>query len=96
MEAVRSERGRLEALGEQVGHEVVAEELHAAVGVVDDEPFGGAEELVGDNEGADRVVAGAAAGVADHVGVAFAQACVLGGVEPGVHAGEDRETPRGR
>src|SRR5262249_30275485 len=27
---------------------------------------------------------------------AFGKACVLGGVEPGVHAGEDGKSPRGR
>jgi hypothetical protein len=37
-----------------------------------------------------------AAGVADHLGIAFGKAGVFGGVEPGVHAGEDGETPRGR
>ena len=56
----------------------------------------GAEQLVGDHQRADRVVAGPAAGVADHVGVALGQAGVLRRVEPGVHAGEDREAARRR
>ena len=55
-----------------------------------------AEQLVGDHERADRVVAGATAGVADHVRVAFAEPGVLRGVEAGVHAGEDREASGGR
>src|SRR5438128_5469796 len=82
---------RLQALSEQSAHHVVGKELHAAVGVMDHEPFTGAEQLVGDNERADRVVAGAAACVADHVRVALAQPCVLGRIEACVHAGEDRE-----
>ena len=49
------------------------------------------EQLVGDDQRTDRVVAGAPAGVPDDVGVAFAEAGVLGRVEPGVHAGEDGE-----
>ncbi len=80
----------------QAAHLRAVEELHPAVGVVDDEPLLGAEQLVGDHERPDRVVAGAAAGVADHVRIALAQARVLGRVEPGVHAGEDREAARRR
>jgi hypothetical protein len=53
--------------------------------------FFGAEKFVADDEGTDGVVAGAAAGVADDVGVTFSEAGVLGGVEAGVHAGEDGE-----
>ena len=63
---------------------------------MDDEPFAGAEQLGGDHERADCVIGRPAAGVADHMGVAFGEAGVFGGVEPGVHAGEDGETPRGR
>jgi hypothetical protein len=53
-------------------------------------------QLGGDHERADRVIGRSAAGVADHMGVAFGKACILGGVEPGVHAGEDGKSPRGR
>ena len=53
----------------------------------------GAEQLVGDDQRADGVVAGPTAGVADDVRVALAQAGVLGRVEPGVHARQDREPP---
>ena len=91
VEALRSQRRGVQAAGEQVAHDGVGEELHAAVGVVDDEPLGGAEQLVGDDQRADRVIAGPAAGVADDVRVALGQPGVLGRVEPGVHAGQDRE-----
>ena len=90
-EAVGAELGGLQAARQQAPDHVVGEELHAAVGVVDHEPLRRAEQLVGDHQGADRVVAGAAAGVADHVGVALGQAGVLGRVEAGVHAGQDGE-----
>ena len=94
-EPVGAELGSLEALAEDLPHPFVVEELHAAVRVVDDEPLLRAEQLVRDHQRADRIVAGAAAGVADHVRVSLAQARVLGGIEPRVHAGEDRE-PAGR
>ena len=96
VEAVLAELCGLEALVEESGHDVVCEELHTTVGVVDHKPLGGAEELVGDHEGADRVIARSATSVADHVGIAFAEARVFGGVEAGVHAGENREASRGR
>jgi len=41
--------------------------------------------------GADGVVRGAAAGVADDVGVSFCETSVFGGVKAGVHTGEDGE-----
>jgi hypothetical protein len=90
-EALGGEGGGFEAVGEEATDDIVREELHAAVGVVDDEEFLRAEKLVADDEGADGVVRGAAAGVADDVGVSFSEACVFGGVEAGVHAGEDGE-----
>jgi hypothetical protein len=90
-EALGSEGGGFKAVGEEAAHDVVGEEEHAAVGVVDDEEFFCAEELVADDERTDGVVAGAAAGVADDVGVAFGKTGVFGGVETGVHAGEDGE-----
>ncbi len=96
IETLGSERRGLEAVGEQAADHLVGEELHPAIGVVDDEPLGRAEQLVGDDQRADRVVAGATAGVADDVRVAFAEAGVLRRVEPGIHAGQDREPPRRR
>ena len=41
--------------------------------VWDDKPLGGAKELVRDDKRADRVVARAATGVANHLRIAFAQ-----------------------
>jgi hypothetical protein len=49
---------------------------------MDDESFAGAEQLGGNHERADRVIGRPAAGVADHMGVAFGKAGVFGGVEP--------------
>ena len=95
-EAFRGEGGGFEAVGEEAAHDVAGEELHAAVGVMDNEEFFCAEQLVADDERTDGVVAGAAAGVADDVGVSFGKAGVFGGVEAGVHAGEDGEAAGGR
>ena len=67
--AVRSELRGVQALSEERAHHLVGEGLHAAVGVVDHEPLLGAEQLVGDDEGADGVIARAAAGVADDMRV---------------------------
>jgi hypothetical protein len=64
--------------------------------VVDDEPLVGPEQLVRDDERADRVVARAASGVADHVRVALGQPGELRRIDPRVHAREDREATRGR
>ncbi len=90
-EAFGREGCGFEAVGKEAADDFVGEELHAAVGVVDDEEFFGAEELVADDQRADGVVAGAAAGVANDVSVAFGEAGVFGGVKAGVHAGEDGE-----
>ena len=64
----------VEALGQQVTHDGVTKELHAAVRVVNHEPLLGTQQLVRDDERAERVIARAAAGVADHMGIALAQA----------------------
>src|SRR4051794_9550083 len=84
-----AELGGLEAVPEQAADDVVCEELHAAVRVVYHEPLRGTEQLVGDDERADRVIAGAAAGVADDVRVTLAETGVPRRVESCVHAGED-------
>ena len=55
---------------EKIRHDLVGEQLHPAIGVMDDEPFLGAEQLVRDDERADRVIRRAAAGVPDHMCVA--------------------------
>ena len=94
--SLRAELGCLEAVRQQAAHQFVAKEFHAAIGVVNDEPLARAEQLVRDHQRADGIVAGAAAGVADYVCVAFAQSGVPGGIEPRVHAGENREMARGR
>src|SRR4051794_26781411 len=91
-----AELGGLEAVPEQAADDVVCEELHAAVRVVYHEPLRGTEQLVGDDERADRVIAGAAAGVADDVRVTLAETGVPRRVESCVHAGEDGEAPRWR
>ena len=64
-ERVWAELRRLEAAGEQASHPPVGEELHTAVRVVNDEPLAGTEQLVGDDERSDGVVAGSASGIAN-------------------------------
>jgi hypothetical protein len=95
-EAARAKLSGFEAGVEKIAHDVVGEEFHATIGVMDDEKFLGAEQFVADHEGADGVVTGAAAGVADHVGVALGEAREFGGVEAGVHTSEDGEAAGGR
>ena len=92
-EALGPELGGLEAAGEQGAHHLVGEELHPAVGVVDDEPFTGAEQLVGDDERADGVVARPTTRIANHVRVAFGQAGILRRIQSGIHTGENGESP---
>src|SRR6266436_2240853 len=90
-----SELRGLEATGKEVPHHLVGEEQHAAVGVVNDEKLTRAEELIGDDQGAERVIAGAPSGVANDVGISLRQASVLGRIETGVHAREFRKVTRG-
>jgi hypothetical protein len=55
----------------------------------------GAEELLRYDQGPDRVVGGAASGIADNVGIAFLETEELGRVEPGVHTGKNRDLAAG-
>jgi hypothetical protein len=56
-----------------------------------DEPFAGAEQLVRDDQGSDRVIGATASGVANDMRVAFGKSRIFRGIEPRVHAGEDSE-----
>ena len=93
-EAFGGELGSLETGSQQFPHHVIGEEFHAAVGVMNHEEFAGAEKLVADDQGTDGIVTGAAAGIADHVGVAFGEAGEFRGIEARVHAGQDGEAAR--
>jgi hypothetical protein len=80
-----------------LGLEAVLGELdHAAVGVMDEDDLPGAEQPLANHQRADHVVADDAAGVADDVRVADGQAERAVHIEPGIHAGDDREAERGR
>jgi hypothetical protein len=57
-------------------------------------PFGRTEQLVGNHQRSNRVVAGASPCVANDMRVAFGQARELGRIKARVHAGQNRETPR--
>ena len=59
----------------------------AAIGVIDDHDFLGAQQVVGDDQGAQRVLGNDASGVANDVGVSGFQAQGADR-EPGVHAGK--------
>src|SRR6478752_7189309 len=61
---------------------------------MNDEPFLGAEQLVGDDQRSNRVITRPSASIADHMGVALAETGIPGRIEPGVHAGEDGESSR--
>lgn len=94
--AVGSKLGGFEAGIEKVTHGVVGKELHAAIGVMNDEEFAGAKKFVADDQGTDGVVAGTAASIANNVGIAFRESGKLCGVEARVHASENGEMPRRR
>ena len=67
-----------------------------AARVADDDDLLGAQELLADDQRADRVVGRDPARIPDDVGVTGAQAERFAHVEPGVHAGQDRQaTQRG-
>ena len=86
--------GGVQAAAQQIAHDVVVEQLHAAIGMVNDKEFLGAEQLVGNDQRADGVVAGAAAGIAGDMRVTLGQAGILGRVQARVHAGQDGEAAR--
>ena len=88
----RRDARRLLQLGAEA---VVAERLHAAVGVVDQHHLTRAEAPLRDRERADHVVGDDAAGVAQDVGLAVAQAEHLEDVQARVHARDDRQPAAG-
>ena len=88
-EAAGCELRRFQARSQQAAHHVIGEQLHAAVGVMDDEELLGAKQLVTDNQGTNGIIAGAAAGIAIDVRITFGEAGLRGGIEPGVHAREN-------
>ena len=85
------EGGGRKIVFEQIGDNLVGKQLHAAIRMMNDEPFTRAEQFVRDDQRPYRVVGGAAAGIANHMRVPFGEASVFCRIEPGVHAGEDRE-----
>src|SRR5689334_134097 len=72
VESLVSKRGGLEAVGEQTADHIVGKEFHSAIGVMNDEELARAEQFVRDHEGANGVVAGAAACVPNYVCVTLA------------------------
>jgi hypothetical protein len=64
---------------------------HPAVRVVDEDDLLGAEQALGDRQRADLVVGDHAAGVADDVRIALVEPQDAQRVDPGVHAGHDRD-----
>src|SRR5882724_8194834 len=85
-----------QAGSQQAAHDIAGKEFHAAIGMVNDEEFAGAKKFIADDQRADGVVAGPAAGVADNMGIAFGEAGELGGIEERVHASENGEAARWR
>ena len=63
--------------------------------MIDDDEFLGIKQMMGDNQRAQRVLGGDAAGVADHVGVAWFQSQTVLEQDAGIHAGEDGNAPLG-
>jgi hypothetical protein len=93
--ALGCQLGGLETAAQKAPHGRLGEGFHAAIGMVDHEPFPGAEQLVGNHQRPDRVVARAAAGIADHMGIALREAGIFRRIETRIHAGENGE-PAGR
>ena len=87
MPAPRIKSRRLEALRQQAPHHLVGEGLHATVGVVNDEEFLRSEQLVTDDQGANRVIGGTAAGIPNYMRIAFRQTRKFGRVKTRIHAG---------
>jgi hypothetical protein len=82
--------GNASLLLELVEELIVGKSDHAAIGVIDDDKFLRAQQMMGNDQGTQRVFGGDAAGVANDVGVASFEAEELLDAEARVHAGEDR------
>jgi len=76
-------------LFELVEELVVGKGEHAAIGVVDDDEFLSSEQVMRNDQGAQRVFGGDTAGVANDVGIAGFEAEKLFDGDARVHAGED-------
>ena len=74
---------------------IFADFEQAAIGVVDDDEFLRVEQMMGDDERAEGVVCGDAAGVADHVGVPGMQAEAVLEEDAGIHAGQHGDVALG-
>ena len=92
--AIRVDGSGFQAAGEQIAHDFIGEQLHAAVGVMDDEPFPRSQQFIRNHQGTNGVFTGASAGVAYHVGVALRQTGVFGRVQARIHASQNGETTR--
>ena len=73
---------------------IVRKRLHPTVRMLNDEPFGCSKHFVGDEEGADGILADAPARIADHISLALGESCKLCRIETAVHAGDNGEMPR--
>jgi hypothetical protein len=96
MPALRVNHRLLQAPRQQAADDFIRERFHATVVMMDDEPLACAKKLVADHKLANGVVAGAAAGIANHVRVAFLKAGELCRIQSRIYAGHNREPPRGR
>ena len=77
-------------------HVGVLEREHPAAGVLDDDHLLGPEELLADDERADRVIGREAAGVPDDVRIAGPQGEHVLDRQARVHAGKHGELSAGR
>jgi hypothetical protein len=95
-EGAEGELGTRPCFGLDLAREiVVGERLHAASAVMDEHDLGGLEQPLGDDQRADHVVGDHATGVADDVRVSRFQPKRREDVQPGVHAGDDRDAGAG-
>ena len=82
--------GNASLLLEFVEELIVSESNHAAIGVINDDEFLRAEQVMRNDQGAQRVFGGDSSGVANDVGVASFETEKFFDGEARVHAGEDR------
>jgi hypothetical protein len=74
MPALRVNHRLLQAPRQQAADDFIRERFHPTVGMMDDEPLACAKKLVADHKRANASFAGAAAGITNHVRVAFPEA----------------------
>src|ERR1039458_3971966 len=85
-------RRRLQTLGQQAADHFIREIEHAAVGMVNHEPFSGSQKFVRNHQRSYGIIAGPPAGIPDYVSISFREPGKFRRIEARIHTGQNCET----